>query len=320
MEWVETTGRTVEEALDVALDELGVDEQDAEWEVMAEPRSGFLGRFGGSEARVRARVKPMSREKPGERRRRRGPGGGPNGRPRSGGRGGSRGGQRERKGPRREEPAGDAAAGDRPQGDRPQGDRSQAARPAGESDRTNPRRRRRRGGARPAGATNAPNEGASVSEAIEVPIEEQAAAAEEFTAGLVDAFGVGGSVASEIDGDDTVFVEVTGENLGLLVGPRGATLQAMEELVRTVVQRQTGGHGVRIHVDVAGYRAKRREALSAFARKLADQAIADGQVQVLEPMPASDRKVVHDVVAEIDGVATESEGEEPRRRVVIRPA
>src|ERR671919_759347 len=69
MEWVETTGRTIEGALDAALDQLGVDENDVEYEVLARPRGGILGRFGG-EARIRARVKPISREKPGEARRR----------------------------------------------------------------------------------------------------------------------------------------------------------------------------------------------------------------------------------------------------------
>lgn len=70
MEWVETTGRTVEAALDAALDELGVDEAEVEYEVIEQPRSGLFGRLGGSEARIRARVKPVSREKPGERQRR----------------------------------------------------------------------------------------------------------------------------------------------------------------------------------------------------------------------------------------------------------
>src|SRR5262249_52267260 len=74
MEWVETTGRTIAEALDAALDELGVDEEDVEYEVLEEPKAGFLGRLGSSEGRIRARVKPISREKPGERQRRRGRG------------------------------------------------------------------------------------------------------------------------------------------------------------------------------------------------------------------------------------------------------
>jgi spoIIIJ-associated protein len=153
----------------------------------------------------------------------------------------------------------------------------------------------------------------------EVTIEEQAEAAEAFTQGLVDAFDLGAQVRSVIV-DEGIVVDVTGESLGLLVGPRGATLNAIEELVRTVVQRQTDGHGVRINVDVAGYRAKRREALEAFTRGIAEKVLESGRPQALEPMSALDRKVVHDAAAEIDGVATESQGEEPRRRVVLTPA
>ena len=100
----------------------------------------------------------------------------------------------------------------------------------------------------------------------DISVDEQADQAVEFTRGLVEAFGAKAEVASHLEDEDTVLVDVTGDNLGLLVGPRGATLAAVEELVRTVVQRQTGGHGARVHVDVAGYRAKRREALSEFAR------------------------------------------------------
>src|SRR6266700_1031405 len=284
MEWVETTGRTIEEALDAALDELGVDEHDVEYEVLARPRSRLLGRFGG-EARIRARVKPLSREKPGERR----------------GRG------------RRQRP-----------GDRPSGERREAAGtrgPAGgDGERrggagAGPRganRRRRRG----RGTRSSEERGATVDDQPEVPVEEQAEQAVIFTRGLVEAFGAKATVASRHEDEDTVLVDVTGDNLGLLVGQRGATLAAIEELVRTVVQRQTGGHGIRVHVDVAGYRAKRREALSAFVRQLAERVRDEGTEQALEPMAAPDRKVVHDVVAEMDGVTTTSEGEEPRRRVV----
>jgi spoIIIJ-associated protein len=297
MEWVETTGRTIAEALDAALDELGVDEDDVEYEVLEHPKSGFLGRLGSSEARIRARVKPISREKPGERQRRKG-------------RGSVR--------PRGEAPReADAGGGTRPSGER----RSEAG---------TARRRRSRGrSGADAGASassgktteQTEQQGSTTVDTSErdVPIEEQAEAAEVFTQGLVDAFELGAMAKSVID-DDVVLVEVTGENLGLLVGPRGATLHAIEELVRTVVQRQTDGHGVRIHVDVAGYRAKRREALEAFTRDLAAKVIETGRPQALEPMSAADRKVVHDVAAGIEGVVTESEGEDPRRRVVLRRA
>jgi spoIIIJ-associated protein len=297
MEWVETTGRTIEDALDAALDELGVDENDVEYEVMARPRGGILGRFGG-EARIRARVKPISREKPGEPRRR------SRRRGASGGRDEDRGGERRtRTGPR------SGSRGDGSQENR-------GSRPA--------RNRRRRGRGGTSGRGEGPREeqqqGADVDEQVDISVDEQADQAVEFTRGLVEAFGAKAEVASRLEDEDTVLVDVTGDNLGLLVGPRGATLAAVEELVRTVVQRQTGGHGVRVHVDVAGYRAKRREALSEFARQLAERVRDEDAEQALEPMSASDRKVVHDVVAEMEGVTTTSEGEEPRRRVVIRPA
>jgi spoIIIJ-associated protein len=311
MEWVETTGRTIAEALDAALDELGVDEEDVEYEVLEEPKSGFLGRLGSSEGRIRARVKPISREKPGERQRRNRRG---SSRPRSGGSGnGSNG--------------GDSGGGN---GSARQGSARQGSGEGGGS--SSGRRRRGGGGGGSAGGGNSGSrsqggnarqdqqQGSNV-DTIEsdVPIEEQAAAAERFTQGLVDAFALGAQAKSVID-DDVVIVDVTGDNLGLLVGPKGATLQAIEELVRTVVQRQTDGHGVRIHVDVAGYRAKRREALAEFTRSLAEKVLETGRAQALEPMSASDRKVVHDTAGEIDGITTISEGEDPRRRVVLRPA
>src|SRR5919204_3490548 len=254
MEWVETTGRTVEEALDAALDELGVDEHDVEFEVLARPRGRLLGRFGG-EARIRARVKPISREKPGESRRR----------PR-----------RQRAGNGRSSERGERAAA---------GTEEETTEPVAEAPRRSvtvtdaragagggPRRRnRRRRGRRSGSGDRDPEQGGTVGEEQpEMPIDEQIERAVDFTKGLVGAFGAKAEVSSHFEDEDTVLLDVTGNNLGLLVGPRGATLAAIEELVRTVVQRQTGGHGVRVHVDVAGYRAKRREALAEFAHQLAE--------------------------------------------------
>lgn len=157
-------------------------------------------------------------------------------------------------------------------------------------------------------------------EEASVTIDQQAEAAEVFTRGLIDAWGADARIEVRVEDDENVLVDVTGDQLGLLVGPKGATLKAIEELVRTVVQRQTEGHGVRIHVDVGGYQAKRRAALESFVRDIAHKVIESGRDHALEPMTPSDRKVVHDAVSDIDGVTTISEGEEPRRRVVLRRA
>ncbi len=110
---------------------------------------------------------------------------------------------------------------------------------------------------------------------------------------------------------------VEGQELGVLVGPGGATLAALQELARTFVQKRTGGQSSRIIVDVAGYRAKRTAALQRFAQQIAEEVIASGSDRALEPMSAADRKVVHDTINEIDGLSTRSEGEEPRRYIVI---
>jgi spoIIIJ-associated protein len=311
MEWVETTGRTVAEAIDSALDELGVHEEDVEHEVIEEPRPGLFGRFGGSEARVRVRLKPISREKPGERRRRK-----TKGRPRSdgngrgdGGSGGSRGsggrGSGGRGGGR-----GRGGSGTRESTDAPVGTAKPAESRSGES-------RNRGGGDGRRGRSDEVAAKGNDMDEMTVPVERQAETAVEFTAGLVEAFGAKAGVTDEID-EDTITVRIDGADLGLLVGPKGATLNAIEELVRAVVQRETGGHGARIHVDVAGYRAKRRAALEDFTRQLVAKVLETGDEQALESMAAADRKVVHDTVAEIDGVETTSEGEDPRRYVVIR--
>ena len=110
------------------------------------------------------------------------------------------------------------------------------------------------------------------------------------------------SPRSEVD-EDTIELRVEGDDLGLLIGPKGQTLQAVQELARTVVQRQaTGTHHGRVRIDVAGYRQRRREALERFAQQVAADVLASGSPKALEPMHPADRKVVHDTVNELDGV------------------
>ena len=143
--------------------------------------------------------------------------------------------------------------------------------------------------------------------------------AETFLTGLLETFGAPFTIDQRPLDDDLVELSVKGEDLGLLIGPRGQTLAAVQELTRTVVQRRSQGRAGRIVLDIAGYRQARRAALERFATGIADQVKASGVAKVLEPMPPADRKVVHDTINGIDGVTTSSEGEEPRRRVVISP-
>ena len=153
----------------------------------------------------------------------------------------------------------------------------------------------------------------------DLSVAEQGELARRFVAGMVEAFGLAAAVSvAELD-EETVEVSVTGDDLGLLIGPKGQTLIALQELARTVVQRKLGARSGRLLVDVAEYRKARRAALERFATGVADKVKEAGVATALEPMNPADRKVVHDTVNAIDGVATTSEGEEPNRRVVIMP-
>jgi spoIIIJ-associated protein len=140
-----------------------------------------------------------------------------------------------------------------------------------------------------------------------------------FMNGLVSAFGLSGTAELVEDGDD-LEVRVHGDGLGLLVGPRGTTLQAVQDLARVAAQRRLGDHDTRLRVDVGGYRERRKEALGRFAEQMATEVKDSGVARVLEPMSSADRKVIHDVLSVDAGVVTRSEGEDPFRRIVIAPA
>jgi spoIIIJ-associated protein len=149
-------------------------------------------------------------------------------------------------------------------------------------------------------------------------VEDQAATVKTFIEGVVDRFGVTATTTTRIE-DNYIFVEVEGEDLGLLIGQRGATLEALQELARTVIQHRSDEQTGRVILDVAGFRAKRSAALAEFVQRVADEVKSTDVAQALEPMTAADRKIVHDTVNVIDGVVTTSEGVDPRRYVVIRP-
>jgi spoIIIJ-associated protein len=151
-------------------------------------------------------------------------------------------------------------------------------------------------------------------------LEEQGEVGRVFLAGLLAEYGVSASVEMRLLDEETVEIAAVGEELGLLVGPRGSTLSALQDLTRAVVQRQCPSRTDRILVDVAGYREKRSAALKRFSTQIAEEVIASGQEKPLEAMSPADRKAVHDAINDIDGVSTRSEGEDPNRYIVIAPA
>ncbi len=146
--------------------------------------------------------------------------------------------------------------------------------------------------------------------------EDVAETGREFLSGLLDAVGVEGAIDAVVEGD-SASLAVSGQGLGLLIGRRGQTLDALQELTRTAVQRRLRTR-VRLMVDVEGYRARRRDSLADYARSIADRAKERGTEIELEPMSSWDRKIVHDAVSDIEGVSSFSEGIDPNRKVVIR--
>src|ERR1019366_4581618 len=286
MDWVETTGKSIEEATDRALAHLGVHRDDAEVEVMEEPKAGLFGRVRG-EARVRARVRPSG---PRPKRSRR-----------SGG---------------REE--------------RPRTGASRSETPRAPRNESEPRRERERSGSRrqtEGGVKTAPRTIKSPSKedtmAEGISLAEQGSIAKEFLEGLLASMNIQAEITVKELDEETVELSVNANpptELGVLVGPRGTTLQALQEVTRTVVQAKSPGRTDRILVDVAQYRERRVAALGRFAQQVALEVVETGEERALEPMSAADRKAVHDALSENEAVVTRSEGEDPRRFVVVAPA
>jgi spoIIIJ-associated protein len=211
---VERSAASVEEAIEAALEELGVSEQEAEVEIVQESQKGVLG-FGSQEAVVKVRVR-------------------------------------------------EAVGG--------------------------------------------------------VEVEEQARVAEEFLAGLLERMGLPAELDSgEVEGVMyvDVFASEDAEGMGLLIGRHGQTLDALQDVVRSAVQRQTEAR-CRVIVDVEDYRKRRRSQLAERARSVAARVRRTGRPERMEPMSPYERKIVHDALNAVGGVETASEGEDPQRRVVVR--
>jgi spoIIIJ-associated protein len=145
----------------------------------------------------------------------------------------------------------------------------------------------------------------------------QSEIAADYVEGLLDILDYDGDI-DELVSAGRPMVEVVGGRLQPLVGQRGATLEALQELTRLAVFRQTGTPS-RLMLDVGGYRASRRKELAAVAKNAVEKVNEYGEPVRLDPMSAFERKCVHDVVNALSGVESESEGVEPNRRIMIRP-
>lgn len=314
----------------MVLDMLGVAEDDAEFVILSEPKAGLFGRQRG-EARVQARVRPVA--PPPKRGRRQRPEKSRSGGSRASGSGPAPKSDRSGGGPSSSvavEDRTDGGASGPPEETGDGADSPSGPNGAGSATSSRNRRRRRPRTGGSANGSQPKEQGNQISgrnpgeseESMEesLTLEQQGEAATEFLSGLVREFGLNADVGfSEVD-EETVQVAATGDDLGLLVGPRGATLSAVQDLTRTFVQRQSETRTDRILVDVGGYREKRTAALRRFTAGIVDEVKAIGEERALEPMSPADRKVVHDTVNEIEGVATRSAGTEPARYVVIEPS
>ena len=283
MEWVEATGTTVEVAVEAAVSELGLESADqAEVEVIQQPKAGFLG-VGGRLAIVKVSRKPRKRNRRGRR-----------------------GAKSENGSGKRQKSSSGQSNSRKTKKDKPSRPPKQQKSPARTKKSGSPKERR----AMDNNETSEPRK-----EKPESSIEDQAKIAEEFLTGLIASFGLDGEVQTRIE-DEVLYLDVVGEQTEALVGPKGATMYSVLELTRTTVQRRTFG-APRMRIDIAGYGARRREALTIYTGKLVEQLLENGGEVMLEPMNAADRKVVHDTAGAIEGVRTYSEGDEPRRAVVI---
>ena len=272
-----TTGKTIDEAIENALNQLGLDRDNVSVQVLAQAKSGFLG-IGATPAKVqvtyeapdpkpeapKVALSSASRSKP-----KAAPVAKPEPKPAA---------------PKAEAPKAEAPKAEPPKERKPKAPKVEAP-------------------AEP--KVYAPAEPGSVEEKIEV-----------FLKGLLEHMGSAAVPHAWKEEDNTYMVELTGEDLGYLIGRRGDTLDALQHLANYTVNRGVEGH-IRINVDAESYRQKREDSLRRYAHKKAQQVLKAHRRTTLEPMNAYERHVIHAALQDTDRITTYSVGTEPNRRVVI---
>ena len=248
LQYIETTGKNEEEAINAALRKLGLDRDEVSVEVLERAKSGFLG-IGGSPAKVKVTYEVPDPPKPEE--------------------------------PRAEAPKAQPVKAEEPA--------APVSQPKTEPD------------AQAAGSA---------------PAGDRAEAIAAFLTGLMAQMEVSAAPRIAMGEDGSYKVTLEGENLGALIGRRGETLDAIQQLTSYAVNRGQSKR-VRIHVDAEGYRAKREESLERLARKVAGKVVKYRRNVTLEPMNAYERHVIHTALQDYPDVTTYSTGTEPNRRTIV---
>ncbi|MDG1846250.1 MAG: R3H domain-containing nucleic acid-binding protein [Acidimicrobiales bacterium] len=281
MEWVEVRGEDVAAAEELALDQLGVAREDAEFEVVTAPENRWLG-LKKTEARVRARVKPVGpRPKTANQQQKN---------------------RRNKKNSRQ---------------------KTQTANKNNKSQK-NPEKQGENKNKKDEPSKKPPvkkkDKAAKMEKRETMPQQEQEKAVIVFLEGIIAAFGMDATASIRLE-DERIIGSIDGDDIGTLIGPKAGTLLSLQDLARTTVQRHAAGRQTsRLSIDVGGYRERRKASLIEFTLRQIEDVNESGEAISLEPMGSADRKIIHDAVAERNDVTSSSEGDEPRRYVVIHPS
>ncbi len=286
-----TTGKTIDLAISAALEQLKLDRMSVSVEVLEQPKSGFLG-FGAQPAKVKVTYGEEEEPLPAAALS-----------------------SASRSKPKPYTPKVSRPAPPKPEAARPAPAKPEPPRPAPRGEKAE-----KRSSAAPKPAV--PSKPAAPKPPAPPKVYTPAAPGsteeriERFLKGLLEHMG-SDAVPHAQQADDTLYrVELTGENLGVLIGHRGETLDAIQHLANYVVNRGSGKR-VRVNVDAEDYRRKREESLERLARKVAGKVVKFRRDVILEPMNAYERHVIHAALQDYPDVATHSTGAEPNRRIVV---
>ena len=287
LKWIEATGKNEDAAIKNALEQLGLDRDSVSVEVLERAKSGFFG-IGGNPAKVKVTYEVPDEAPPAEEPA---PQAAPAPQPEPA--------------PKRERRA--------PRGNRPTEQEAQVAHPV-----EDPVPAEEPAPAEPAAPAPAPEAAQPAAAIQELPLEgaELEQRIRDFLTGLLEHMGVSAQVKVQTQGERGVQVTLEGEKLGSLIGHRGDTLDAIQQLTNYAVNRGRS-HRVRIHVDAENYRARREESLQRLATKVAGKVVKYRRNITLEPMNAYERHVIHTALQDVPGVTTYSMGTDPNRRVIV---